>query len=56
MKGQNELRLCPNEMMRAVEYYLNEVHIKEPIEVWGVKQHSTENGDPISFVIQIREK
>ena len=53
MKGNNEIRWCHAEMIRAVEYYLNEVQLKEPVSVVGVseKQMNMNTG----FVINIHE-
>lgn len=36
MMGRNELRLCKAEMIRAMEYYLNEVQFKETVVVTDV--------------------
>ena len=38
MKGRNELNLCPHEMMRAIEFYLNEVQFKEQVKVVKIEQ------------------
>ena len=45
MKGKNELQLCPAEMMRAVEYYLNEVQFKEPVKITEIEQHGSASHD-----------
>jgi len=38
MIGNNEIKLCGAEMNRAVEYYLNEVQLKEPVSVVEVSE------------------
>ena len=43
MQGTNELRLCKVDLMRAVEYWLNEEVLREEVQVVAVKELSTEN-------------
>ena len=52
-KGHNKLLLCPAEMMRAVEYYLNEKQFKEAVIVTKIEIEKEPSGD--SFKITIAE-
>lgn len=52
MVGHNTLILNQAEMVRAIEYYLNAVHFKEPIMVSSV----TENKSNLNFAIDLQEK
>ena len=51
MKGNNRIIMCRAEMIRAVEYYLNEVQFKEPVLVAGVTE---DKGDHV-FIVSIEE-
>lgn len=51
MIGRNTLQLNNSEIMRAIEYYLNNVQFKEPVLVTSVKEDS---GNHL-FNIQLEE-
>lgn len=51
MKGNNELILCHDEIIRAVEYYLNEVQFKERVKVDSV----SEDRGMLLFVVELSE-
>jgi hypothetical protein len=38
MEGNNEIRLCKADMIRAVEYWLNEVLLRDEVQVVDVKE------------------
>ena len=50
MEGNNELRLCKADMMRAVEYWLNEVVFRDDVTVVDVKELGTES----MFVVKLK--
>lgn len=45
MVGQNELTLCHDEMVAAVQYYLNNVLMKVPVEVLSVERINAVSGN-----------
>ena len=51
MKGKNRISLCHGAMHEAVEYYLNQVVLKQPIKVISVETQNV-NSVP-TFVIGI---
>lgn len=51
MKGTNTLQLNHSEMIRALEYYFNNVQFKEPIKVQSVKEDRAE----LSFDVVLEE-
>lgn len=51
MKGKNQIIMCQAEMIRAVQYYLNEVQFKEPVIVAGI----TEDKSKRTFIVSIEE-
>lgn len=53
MEGNNEIRLCLAETMKAIEYYFNNKLFKEPIKVTGVDKVSGYATD--GFVIKVSE-
>lgn len=51
MKGTNVLTMNQAEMMRAIEYYLNQVQFKEPVRITKV----SENKSNFVFDIELEE-
>ena len=51
MKGKNQIIMCQAEMVRAVQYYLNEVQFKKPVLVAGI----TEDKSKRTFIVSIEE-
>lgn len=49
MKGSNQLLLCQAEVIRAIEYYLNEVQFKERVEVTSVTENSNDHNFCVSL-------
>lgn len=43
MEGDNEIRLCKADMMRAVEYWLNEMLLRDEVQVVDVKELTNDN-------------
>ncbi len=43
MEGTNILSLNKAEMMRALQYYLNEVQFKEPVKISNVREKGNDN-------------
>lgn len=56
MIGRNEIRFNSAEMMRAVQYYLNTVLLKEPVEVQDIRVERTVSNTYIVSVINLEEK
>lgn len=51
MQGNNKIQMCVAEMIRAIEYYLNEVQFKERVRVASV----SENKNDHYFCISLEE-
>lgn len=50
MQGHNELRLCKADLMRAIEYWLNEEVLREEVEVADVKELASDG----TFVVKLK--
>lgn len=56
MIGRNEIRFSSAEMMRAVQYYLNTVLLKEPVEVQDIHVERTGTDTYVVSVVNLEEK
>lgn len=56
MIGRNEIRFNSAEMMRAVQYYLNIVLLKEPVEVQDIRVERTGSDTFVVSVVELEEK
>ena len=56
MYGNNSIELCGAQVIKALEYYLNEVVMKTPVKVTNVKAGHHDNGLVISITDAVEEE